>query len=115
MSDEIWQYISLFNLFVFIVRPAGGAEGLAFIKTNGSMYRKYRVSVEIRPSILFLTCYSSNVSADDYPDIELVIGAGGVSGDLSGTMRNMVGLTEQFYQKVYKGLMGKVFVSKSTN
>lgn len=46
--------------------------------------------------------------ASDYPDIEIVVGAGGVSGDLSGTMRNMVGITEQFYRKVYKGVTGRV-------
>lgn len=33
------------------------------------------------------------ILAYDYPDIEIVAGAGGLSGDLSGAMRRMVGIT----------------------
>lgn len=47
------------------------------------------------------------VSADDYPDIEIVAGAGGISGDISGAMRNMIGLTDEFYNKVYRDIIGK--------
>lgn len=68
-------------------------------------------SAAIRYEIPLLTHFCAQFSiAPDYPDIELVIGAGGVSGDLSGTMRNMIGMTEQFYQKVYKGIRGRVCV-----
>lgn len=46
----------------------------------------------------------------DYPDIEIVVGAGGLSGDLSGAMRNMVGITDEFFHIVYRDIIGKVFV-----
>lgn len=44
----------------------------------------------------------------DYPDIEIVAGAGGLSGDTSGAMRNMVGITDEFYHEVYRDIIGKV-------
>lgn len=44
----------------------------------------------------------------DYPDIEIVIGAGGLSGDTSGTLRNMLGITDEFYKKVFRDIVGKV-------
>lgn len=44
----------------------------------------------------------------DYPDVEIVCGAGGLSGDLSGAMRNMVGITDEFYHSVYRDIIGKV-------
>lgn len=47
----------------------------------------------------------------DYPDIEVVMGAGALSGDISGTMRNMLGITEEFFQKVYKRIIGKVIIN----
>lgn len=50
----------------------------------------------------------TNFTAPDYPDIEIVIGAGGLSGDTSGTLRRMLGITDQFYNKVYKDIIGKV-------
>lgn len=37
-----------------------------------------------------------------------MVGAGGLSGDLSGAMRNMVGITDEFYHTVYKDIIGKV-------
>lgn len=61
----------------------------------------------------------------DYPDIEIVMGAGNeshfhlsallteihfqgaLSGDISGTMRNMLGITDEFFETVYKGIIGK--------
>ncbi|XP_037032408.1 glucose dehydrogenase [FAD, quinone] isoform X1 [Bradysia coprophila] len=61
----------------------GGAEGLAFVKTSNSSF------------------------AYDYPDIEIVIGAGGLSGDASGTLRNMLGLPDEFYHRVYGKIIGK--------
>lgn len=45
--------------------------------------------------------------AADYPDIEIVAGVGGLSGDTSGAMRNMVGITDEFYYKVYRDIIGK--------
>lgn len=50
--------------------------------------------------------------ATDYPDIEIVIGAGGLGGDRSGTLRNILGLPDSFYNELYKGVMGKVNLLK---
>lgn len=46
------------------------------------------------------------ISAKNYPDIEIVMGGGALSGDLSGTMRNMLGITNEFFHKVYDGVIG---------
>lgn len=35
------------------------------------------------------------------------MGAGALSGDISGTMRNMLGITDEFFYKVYDGIIGK--------
>lgn len=54
-------------------------------------------------------CYNfGHKIATDYPDIEIVIGAGGLGGDRSGTLRNMLGLPDEFYHKLYRDVMGKV-------
>lgn len=55
---------------------------------------------------IFLFVYLLLIAAD-YPDIEIVVGAGGLSGDISGAMRNMIGITNEFYQSVYRDLIGK--------
>lgn len=41
-----------------------------------------------------------------YPDIEIVLGSGAVSGDISGTMRNMLGISNEFFNDVYDGIIG---------
>lgn len=46
-------------------------------------------------------------SANDYPDIEIVAGAGGLSGDTSGAMRQMVGITDEFYETVFRDIIGE--------
>lgn len=48
--------------------------------------------------------------AYDYPDIEIVVGAGGLSGDISGAMRRMVGITDEFYRSVYRDIIGQVII-----
>lgn len=35
------------------------------------------------------------------------MGAGALSGDISGTMRNMLGITKEFFEKVYDGIIGQ--------
>lgn len=64
----------------------GGAEGIAFIKTP-----------------------NSTLDAD-YPDIELVVGAGGLNGDTSGSLRQMLGITDEFYRETYKTIIDKVCI-----
>lgn len=56
---------------------------------------------------------SINFLAYDYPDIEIVVGAGGLSGDLSGAMRTMVGITDEFYHTVFRDIIGKVSYSQN--
>lgn len=62
--------------------PAG-AEGIAFVKTN----------------ISFLPA--------DYPDIELVMGIGAFTGDDSGFLRNVFGITKSFVDKVFGSVHGR--------
>lgn len=47
------------------------------------------------------------ISAADYPDIEIVLGAGALNGDLSGSMANMLGIPKHFVKEVYYDIMGK--------
>lgn len=35
------------------------------------------------------------------------MGGGALSGDISGTMRNMLGITKEFFETVYKGVIGR--------
>lgn len=35
------------------------------------------------------------------------MGVGALSGDISGTMRNLLGITDEFFNKVYDGVIGK--------
>ncbi|BFF88741.1 glucose dehydrogenase [Drosophila madeirensis] len=58
----------------------GGAEAFAFVRTPSSSHAK------------------------DYPDMELVLGAGSLSGDRFGTMRNLLGITDEFYETMFGDL-----------
>ncbi|XP_055847607.1 glucose dehydrogenase [FAD, quinone] isoform X2 [Episyrphus balteatus] len=61
----------------------GGAEAFAFVRTESSNYD------------------------DDYPDMEIVLGAGSLSGDTMGTMRDLLGITDQFYDSVFSDIVKK--------
>lgn len=53
------------------------------------------------------------MSNDDYPDVELVLGASSLAGDVSGSYRGLLGLTNEFYNEVfsdYKGFDGFMIV-----
>ncbi|XP_067009423.2 glucose dehydrogenase [FAD, quinone] [Anabrus simplex] len=41
------------------------------------------------------------------PDIELVFGPGALSGDFAGSLRRALGITDEFYQKVYAPIAGR--------
>lgn len=62
----------------------GGAEALAFVKTRHSA-----------------------ATADDYPDIELVLGSGALNGDLYGSLRNLLGIPDSFFRGVYGSIANK--------
>lgn len=53
------------------------------------------------------------MSNDDYPDVELVLGVSSLAGDVSGSYRGLLGLTDEFYNEVfsdYKGFDGFMIV-----
>lgn len=77
----------------------------AFVCTTFSAWKflKYTVFIPVDFIVYFF-----RILAHDYPDIEIVVGAGGLSGDLSGAMRTMVGITDEFFQTVFKDIIGKV-------
>lgn len=52
------------------------------------------------------TCVASPKSDSDYPDFEIVMGAGALSGDESGTLRRMLGIPDEFYQHMYADIVG---------
>lgn len=61
----------------------GGAEGYAFMKTE------------------------NNKREDDYPDIELVLGAAAINNDVTGTVKNLIGLPGNFGNLMYGDVQGK--------
>ncbi|XP_017969116.1 glucose dehydrogenase [FAD, quinone] [Drosophila navojoa] len=61
----------------------GGAEAFAFVRTPSSSFAK------------------------DYADMELVLGAGSLSGDRFGTLRDLLGITDEFYEKMYSDMQHK--------
>ncbi|XP_018333880.1 glucose dehydrogenase [FAD, quinone]-like [Agrilus planipennis] len=73
---DILNYV-LYGKGPFVI--PGGAEALAFLKTK----------------------YSIN-KTDDYPDIELVLGAGGLNGDTYGSLRNLLGIPNSLYNFMYR-------------
>ncbi|XP_037032455.1 glucose dehydrogenase [FAD, quinone]-like [Bradysia coprophila] len=86
VETNVQNPIDLFNYLINGLGPftsPGGAEGLAFLK------------------------FENSTSDKDYPDVEIVMGAGALSGDISGTMRSMLGITNEFFETVYKGIIGK--------
>lgn len=52
------------------------------------------------------TKYASPVN-DDYPDMELVLGAGALNGDVYGSFRNILGIPDELNEKVYLPLLGR--------
>ncbi|KAJ8687282.1 hypothetical protein QAD02_023076 [Eretmocerus hayati] len=66
----------------------GGAEALAFVDTRSMLEKK-------------------SPNPKGYPDIELVLGIGSLTGDMSGGMRTLFGFTDEFEREVfskYKGM-----------
>ncbi|XP_011645474.1 glucose dehydrogenase [FAD, quinone]-like [Pogonomyrmex barbatus] len=110
----------------------GGAEALAFINANSYMKKtqaeksKYNYNQHVNiyknkhvfPNVTSITVNrdffktyphvntSKLTAKDHYPDIELVLGASSLAGDISGSYRGLLGLTEDFYKEVYSGYEG---------
>ncbi|XP_044272488.1 glucose dehydrogenase [FAD, quinone] [Tribolium madens] len=80
VSDRgVQNPVDIFN-YVFNGRGPytipGGAEALAFVQTK---YAK----------------------VGDYPDIELVLGAGALNGDVYGSLRSLLGIPRSLFERVY--------------
>lgn len=82
----------------------GGAEGVAFVRTENATTGKRLQFIDISFIQQFLI--NNSFIAPGYPDIEIVLGSGAVSGDISGTMRNMLGISNEFFNEVYDGIIG---------
>ncbi|KAL9871580.1 glucose dehydrogenase [FAD, quinone] isoform 1-T1 [Glossina fuscipes fuscipes] len=74
---NIWQYLET-GTGVYTI--PGGVDGLAFVSTPGSRFNK------------------------NYPNLEIVLGAGSLSSDSLRFTSSTWGLPEEFYQQVFKGL-----------
>uniref|UniRef100_A0A1I8M1L1 Glucose-methanol-choline oxidoreductase N-terminal domain-containing protein n=1 Tax=Musca domestica TaxID=7370 RepID=A0A1I8M1L1_MUSDO len=79
-TKDIFQYI-LHGQGPYTI--PGGAEALAFLRTPSSKFEA------------------------DYSDMEIVLGAGSLVGDYMGTMRNLIGITNTFYQDVFEDFRHK--------
>lgn len=60
----------------------GGAQALAFVQTK-------------------------HANKSNYPDIELVLGSGALNGDLYGSLRNLLGIPDEFFRGVYGRVLNK--------
>ncbi|KAG5316460.1 DHGL dehydrogenase, partial [Acromyrmex insinuator] len=111
----------------------GGAEALALVNTKTNNYMKktqkekskfnyiqrvntykydkqYTVpnitSITINRNKIYPDTNASELSEDDFPDVELVLGASSLIGDTSGSYRSLLGLTEEFYMEVFGDYKG---------
>ncbi|XP_059610329.1 glucose dehydrogenase [FAD, quinone] [Phlebotomus argentipes] len=78
--------LTVMDYFLFSRGPLtipGGSEGYAFVKVPNSTL------------------------PDDYPDIEIVLGTGGLNNDDSRAIGHLLGIPEQFYRKTYGPILGK--------
>ncbi|CAK9823331.1 Glucose dehydrogenase [FAD, quinone] [Anthophora retusa] len=111
----------------------GGAEGLAFVDTKQDYRKSRRKSLKTRRNRLdeqdlskrapfppnvtsigvnsdylksFLDSISTKTESSNVPDIELVLGISALTGDISGSFRGLLGLTDEFYKDVFTGYEG---------
>ncbi|KYM82658.1 Glucose dehydrogenase [acceptor] [Atta colombica] len=109
----------------------GGAEALAFVNTKTNNYMKKTQKEKSKfnyiqrvnthkydkqytvPNITSITISRNKIypntnklSENDFPDVELVLGASSLAGDVSGSYRSLLGLTEEFYMEVYGDYKG---------
>ena len=55
----------------------------------------------------FTEFYKVNgASLVDQPDIELVLGAGALTGDISGSLKSIFGFTDEWYEQFFHGYEG---------
>ncbi|XP_076479815.1 glucose dehydrogenase [FAD, quinone] [Bombus vancouverensis nearcticus] len=84
-------------------------------KTRSKRYNDKRVSLppnitSINVNSDYLKDYPRPTSREnkgtDVPDIELVLGISALTGDISGSYRGLLGLTDEFYKEVFAGYEG---------
>lgn len=102
---------NLVNTFNYLFKGTGpltvpgGAEAIAFINTKNVFRnemdgnRTWRSEGDVRTNTV--------VANEDVPDIELVLGLGALTGDTSGSLRSLFGVTDEFYQRVFKDYEGQ--------
>ncbi|XP_025163763.1 glucose dehydrogenase [FAD, quinone] isoform X2 [Harpegnathos saltator] len=93
----------------------GGAEALAFINTKasgpkntqkGKLKPKYISRLNTPKSSEQPADASKSGTEDDRPDIELISCSSSMTGDISGSFRGLLGLTDEFYKEVFSGYEG---------
>lgn len=84
----------------------GGAEGIAFMKLeNSTLGTNENYDPSLFANIIAVSYFLNPDS--DYPDVEVVMGAGALSGDISGTLRKMIGIPDEFFYGTFRDLIGK--------
>ncbi|OAD60221.1 Glucose dehydrogenase [acceptor] [Eufriesea mexicana] len=65
-------------------------------------------SISVNPDYLksYLDSISNGTKETNVPDIELVLGVSALTGDISGSYRGLLGLTDEFYKEVFTGYEG---------
>ncbi|XP_076761445.1 LOW QUALITY PROTEIN: glucose dehydrogenase [FAD, quinone] [Xylocopa sonorina] len=83
----------------------GGAEALAFIDTRESEENNGGGKDKI---LTYSTAFvvTRRYFSDRSADIELVLGISSLTGDISGSYRGLLGLTDEFYKQVFTGYEG---------
>ncbi|XP_043251116.1 glucose dehydrogenase [FAD, quinone]-like [Colletes gigas] len=100
----------------------GGAECLAFVDTKQderkgkprvkkSRFRDQDNEVSFSPNVSsigvdFESFKRKKIKHATVPDIELVLGISALTGDISGSYRGLLGLTDEFYKEVFTGYEG---------
>ncbi|XP_076396393.1 glucose dehydrogenase [FAD, quinone] isoform X1 [Megachile rotundata] len=107
---------NLANTFDYFVKGTGpltvpgGAECVAFMDTTRDPKVRRKRTWKRRqeaPNItsIVLPDYLNN-SKGSAPDIELVLGISALTGDISGSYRGLLGLTDEFYKEVFGAYEG---------
>ncbi|XP_012223132.2 glucose dehydrogenase [FAD, quinone]-like [Linepithema humile] len=114
----------------FLTIP-GGAEALAFVNTKADnliatqrkdsklKYNQHKNNEKLAWTVPNVTSITENrdffetypytnevLTEDDYPDIELVLGASSLASDVSGSFRSMLGLSKEFTEDVFSDYEG---------
>ncbi|XP_048516361.1 glucose dehydrogenase [FAD, quinone]-like isoform X2 [Athalia rosae] len=101
------------NTFDYLVRGSGpltipgGAEGLAFINTKKSLRTSTKWGRKIENSLSGSYGEFANEYEDDYADIEIVMGLGSLTGDTSGSLKGIMGLSDELVHDVFHGYEGR--------